>query len=86
MFLCYWSVKFPDSNEYQVDFERNKYNDLYNEVRRFYKDFIQGEGSPYIVLKILKNYILLLYLILELIKIWLSSQSVQARISIQSRL
>ena len=39
------AVKFPDTNEYQVDFERNKYNDLYNEVRRFYKDFIQGEGS-----------------------------------------
>ena len=40
-------------------------------MRRFYKDFIKGEGSPYIFhLKILKNYTLLLYLILEQIKIW----------------
>ena len=37
------STKYPDTNEYQVDFERKKYNDLYNEVRRFYKDFIHGE-------------------------------------------
>ena len=65
------AVKFPDTNEYQVDFERNKYNDLYNEVRRFYKDFIHGEGAPYIIIiKILKNYTHLLFSILELIKIW----------------
>ena len=49
------AVKFPDTNEYQVDFERNKYNDLYNEVRRFYKDFIHGEGSPYISFKDFKE-------------------------------
>ena len=39
------ATKFPDTNEYQVDFERNKYNDLFNEVKRFYKDFIQWRRS-----------------------------------------
>ena len=51
------AVKFPDTNEYQVDFQRNKYNDLYNEIRRFYKDFIKGEGSPYITYKDFKRII-----------------------------
>ena len=39
----------------QIDFERNKYNDAYNEIRRFYKDYIQGEGSPYITFKDFKE-------------------------------
>ena len=42
------SLRYPD-NEYQIDFDRNKYNDAYNEVRRFYKDYIQGEGSVLIL-------------------------------------
>ena len=44
------SVRYPD-NEYQVDFTRNDYNEVYNEIRRFYKDYIKGEGSPYISFK-----------------------------------
>ena len=44
------TVRYPD-HEYQVDFDRNKYNEPYNEIRRFYKDYIRGEGSPYITFK-----------------------------------
>ena len=50
------TVRYPD-HEYQVDFERNRYNEPYNEIRRFYKDYIKGEGSPYITfIKISKNF------------------------------
>ena len=73
------SVKFPDTNEYQVDFERNKFNDLYNEVRRFYKDFIKGEGSPYISFKVFKELYPFIIFDLRANKDMLSSQSVQAR-------
>ena len=72
------STKFPD-NEYQVDFERNKYNDLYNEVRRFYKDFIQAEGAPYISFKEFKELYPLVIFDLRHQKDVVSSQSVQAR-------
>ena len=48
------TVRYPD-HEYQVDFERNKYNEPYNEIRRFYKDYIKGEGSPYITFKDFKE-------------------------------
>ena len=41
------SVRYPE-HEYQVDFNRNKYNEPYNEIRRFYKDYIKGEGAPYL--------------------------------------
>ena len=72
-------TKFPDTNEYQVDFERNKYNDLYNEVRRFYKDFIHGEGSPYISFKDFKELYPFVIFDLRHQKDVVSSQSVQAR-------
>ena len=49
------SVRYPD-NEMQIDFDRNKYNESFNEVRRFYKDYIQGEGAPYITFKDYKIY------------------------------
>ena len=42
-------------HEYQIYFERNKYNEPYNEIRRFYKDYIKGEGSPYITFKDFKS-------------------------------
>ena len=48
------SVKYPD-NEFQVDFNRNKFNEPYKEVRRFYKDYIKGEGPPYITFKDFKE-------------------------------
>ena len=48
------SVGYPDI-EYQVDFTRNDYNEVYNEIRRFYKDYIKGEGSPYISFKDFKE-------------------------------
>ena len=48
------TVRYPE-HEYQVDFERNKYNEPYNEIRRFYKDYIKGEGSPYITFKDFKE-------------------------------
>ena len=48
------TVRYPD-HEYQVDFERNKYNEPYNEIRRFYKDYIKGEGSPYITFEDFKE-------------------------------
>ena len=48
------TVRYPD-HEYQVDFDRNKYNEPYNEIRRFYKDYIKGEGSPYITFKDFKE-------------------------------
>ena len=48
------SVRYPE-HEYQVDFTRNKYNEPYNEIRRFYKDYIKGEGSPYISFKDFKE-------------------------------
>ena len=73
------AIKFPDTNEYQVDFERNKYNDLYNEVRRFYKDFIKGEGSPYISFKDFKELYPFIIFDLRANKDMVSSQSVQAR-------
>ena len=47
-------MKYPD-NEFQVDFNRNKYNEPYNEIRRFYKDYIKGEGAPYITFKDFKE-------------------------------
>ena len=43
-------VRYPE-HEYQVDFDRNKYNEPYNEIRRFYRDHIKGEGSPYLKFK-----------------------------------
>ena len=46
--------RYPD-HEFQIDYQRNKYNEAYNEVRRFYKDYIKGEGSPYISFKIFKE-------------------------------
>ena len=73
------STKFPDTNEYQIDFERNKYNDLYNEVRRFYKDFLHGEGSPYISIKDFKELYPFVIFDLRNQKDVVSSQSVQAR-------
>ena len=73
------AVKFPDTNEYQVDFERNKYNDLYNEVRRFYKDFIHGEGSPYISFKDFRELYPFIIFDLRANKDMVSSQSVQAK-------
>ena len=36
----------------QIDFQRNKYKDANNEARRFYYDYIEGEGSPYITFKV----------------------------------
>ena len=48
------TVRYPD-NEYQIDFTRNKYNEPYNEIRKFYKDYIGGEGSPYITFKDFKE-------------------------------
>ena len=48
------SVRYPE-HEYQVDFNRNKYNEPYNEIRRFYKDYIKAEGSPYITYKDFKE-------------------------------
>ena len=48
------TVRYPE-HEYQVDFERNKYNEPYNENRRFYKDYIKGEGSPYKTFKDFKE-------------------------------
>ena len=48
------TTRYPDT-EYSIDFDRNKYNDAYNEVRRFYKDYIKGEGSPYITFKEFKE-------------------------------
>ena len=48
------SVRYPE-HEYQVDFNRNKYNEPYNEIHRFYKDYIKGEGSPYITYKDFKE-------------------------------
>ena len=48
------SVKDPD-NEFQKDFNRNKNNEPYNEIRQFYKDYIKGEGSPYITFKEFKE-------------------------------
>ena len=41
------TVRYQD-HEIQIDFQRNKYNEPYNEVRIFYKDYIKGEGAPYI--------------------------------------
>ena len=70
------STKFPDCNEYQVDFERNKYNDSYNEVRRFYEHFIQGEGKPYISFKDYKElYPFIIFALRQLKKMLLASQS-----------
>ena len=51
------TTRYPD-NEFQVDFNRNKYNEPYNEIRRFYKDYIKdikGEGPPYITFKDFKE-------------------------------
>ena len=48
------SVRFPE-HEYQVHFDRNKYNEPYKEIRRFYKDYIKGEGSPYMIYKDFKE-------------------------------
>ena len=48
------SVRYPE-HEYQVDFDRNMYNEPYNEIRRFYKDYIKGEGSPNISFKEFKE-------------------------------
>ena len=48
------TVRYPD-HEYQIDFNRNKYNEVYNEVRRFYKDYIKGEGAPSISFKDFKE-------------------------------
>ena len=44
------TVRYPD-HEYQIGFQRNKYNEPYNEIRRFYKDYIKGERAPYISFK-----------------------------------
>ena len=44
------TVRYPD-HEFQVDFNRNKYNEPFNEIIRFYKDYIKGEGAPYITFK-----------------------------------
>ena len=46
--------RYPD-HEFQIDYQRNKYNEAYNEVRRFYRDYIKGEGSPYISFKDFKE-------------------------------
>ena len=48
------TVRYPE-HEYQVDIDTNKYNEPYNEVRRFYKGYIQGEGAPYITFKDFKE-------------------------------
>ena len=48
------SVRYPE-HEYQVDFTKNKYNEPYNEIKRFYKDYIKGEGGPYITFKDFKE-------------------------------
>ena len=48
------SVRYPE-HEYQIDFKRNKHNEPDNEVRRFYKDYIKGEGAPYISFKDFKE-------------------------------
>ena len=46
-------------NEFQVDFNRNEYNEPYNEIGRFYKDYIKGEGSPYTTFKDFKELYIL---------------------------
>ena len=48
------TTSYPD-HEYQVDFNRNRYNEAYNEVKRFFKDYIHGEGSSYISFKNFKK-------------------------------
>ena len=48
------TVRYPD-HEYQIDYQRNKYNEPFNEVRRFYKDYINGEGAPYITFEDFKE-------------------------------
>ena len=37
-------VRYPD-HEFQIDYQRNKNNEVYNEVRRFYKDYIKRSQS-----------------------------------------
>ena len=61
------SLKYPDTKN-QIDFERNKYNDVYNEMRRFYKDFIGRQGTPYISYKDFKELYPCLFYDLEITK------------------
>ena len=48
------SVRYPE-HEYQVDFDRNKYNEPYNGIYRFYKEYIRSEGRPSISFKDFKE-------------------------------
>ena len=48
------SLRYPD-HEFQIDYQRNKYNEVYNEFGRFHKDYIEGGGSPYISFKDFKE-------------------------------
>ena len=76
------SHRYP-SNEMQIDFERNKYNDAYNEVRRFYKDYIQGEGSPYITFKDFKELYPLWVFDLRAQKDNFQSQPIQVNLNLE---